>query len=401
MTTRWDPTRRRTVLSVDRHKGWDWPSGAGQGPPTRIGRAVGFALPAMFLFYLNEPVRMVFTDPHPTAVRILVVGVVVVYAGIYLVMTVRDSMPAPPVRVLCCVVMFVCGVLLAVVFGPDDLIFMTFVIAATLTQLPTIVGLVLGVGVTVTILVGTTITDGAPNLDAASVLVVLTIALFGARRIMASNAELRTARDTIAGLAVAEERARLARDLHDVLGHSITTITVKTGLARRILESGGQVDRAIGELRDIEHLSRTVLAEVRSTVSGYREATLAAELVGARAALTAAEIDADLPHAVDNVPAELQEPFAYVLREGVTNVIRHSGADRCVVRLGESWIEVRDDGSGTATPGIGHGLTGLTERLAKVGGSIEAGPAEDGGFRLRATVPQVSEQRTDSPVGAR
>ena len=93
-------------------------------------------------------------------------------------------------------------------------------------------------------------------------------------------------------------------------------------------------------------------------MSGYRKASLPAELVGARAALAAAEIAADLPHAVDNVPAELQEPFAYVLREGVTNVIRHSGAGHCAVRLGESWIEVRDDGPGpgprapvTASPG--------------------------------------------------
>jgi two-component system sensor histidine kinase DesK len=122
-------------------------------------------------------------------------------------------------------------------------------------------------------------------------------------------------------------------------------------------------------------------------VSGYRKASLAAELVGARVALQAAEIAADLPHAVDNVPAELQEPFAYVLREGVTNVIRHSNAHRCEVRLGESWIEVRDDGTPAETCGSGHGLSGLKERLAKVGGSLSAGPTEAGGFMVRASVP--------------
>ena len=132
---------------------------------------------------------------------------------------------------------------------------------------------------------------------------MLTVALFGIRQVIRSNAELRAARDEIATLAVAEERARLARDLHDVLGHSLTTITVKAGLARRILESSGDAPAgAVAELRDVEHLSRTALAEVRSTVSGYRKASLAAELVGARAALAAAEIEADLPHAVDNVP---------------------------------------------------------------------------------------------------
>lgn len=179
----------------------------------------------------------------------------------------------------------------------------------------------------------------------------------------------------------------MARDLHDVLGHSLTTITVKAGLARRILESSGDRDQAVAELRDVEHLSRTALSEVRSTVSGYRKASLPAELVGARAALAAAEITADLPHAVDNVPAELQEPFAYVLREGVTNVIRHSNAQRCEVRLGESWIEVRDDGTSPGESGSGHGLSGLSERLAKVGGSLSAGPGPSGGFVVRASVP--------------
>jgi two-component system sensor histidine kinase DesK len=215
--------------------------------------------------------------------------------------------------------------------------------------------------------------------------------LFGIRQVIKSNAELRAARDEIATLAVAEERARLARDLHDVLGHSLTTITVKAGLARRLLESNGSVTPAVAELRDVEHLSRSALAEVRATVSGYRKASLPAELVGARAALAAAEIDADLPHAVDNVPAELQEPFAYVLREGVTNVIRHSGASRCAVRLGDTWIEVVDDGRCPASPGAGHGLAGLRERLAQVGGSLDAGPRPEGGFLLLATVPAAEQ----------
>jgi two-component system, NarL family, sensor histidine kinase DesK len=102
--------------------------------------------------------------------------------------------------------------------------------------------------------------------------------------------------------------------------------------------------------------------------------------------LQAAEIAADLPHAVDNVPAALQEPFAYVLREGVTNVIRHSNARRCEVRLGESWIEIRDDGTVVDSGSAGHGLAGLKERLAKVGGSLSAGPAPSGGFVVRASV---------------
>lgn len=369
--------------------GWAWPE-LNQVPSTRHGRIAGTVLPAVFLIYLAEPVHQVFGAPHSLPVRVVVLAVVVVYAATYMFGVMSERRSSHAVRVVAMAVMVSCGITLAAILGPDDLVYLTYAISMALVQLPPLVGLIFGVSVTAALLIGTTIADGAPNLGSASVLIVLTVALFGIRQVIQSNAELRAARDEIATLAVAEERARLARDLHDVLGHSLTTITVKAGLARRLLESAGEVAPAVAELRDVEHLSRTALAEVRSTVSGYRKPSLAGELVGARAALAAAEIEADLPNAVDNVPAELQEPFAYVLREGVTNVIRHSGARRCEVRLGESWIEVLDDGRGCSGAGAGgHGLSGLTERLAQVGGTLHVGPAPEGGFRLRATVPRT------------
>lgn len=346
----------------------------------------------MFLIYLLAPIQQVYDEPYSTTVRIAVTTTVAVYIGVYvcvyLSIAFRRPWMARRTRVAGVAMLFVCGITLAVLLGPDDLVFMTYAVSAALMQLPPLVGLVLGLGVTTALLVGTAIEEGAPDWNSASILVVLTIAMFGTRQVILSNAELRAARDEIGTLAVAEERARMARDLHDVLGHSLTTITVKAGLARRILEASGDRDQAIGELRDLEHLSRTALSEVRATVSGYRKASLPAELVGARAALQAAEITADLPHAVDNVPAELQEPFAYVLREGVTNVIRHSNARRCEVRLGDSWIEIRDDGTpNPSAGGHGHGLAGLSERLTKIGGNLSAGPAPTGGFVVRASAP--------------
>jgi two-component system sensor histidine kinase DesK len=379
-----------SVVAEQRKRGgWAWPRER-VGPPTRAGRIAGTVLPVMFLGYLVTPLDQAFGEPHPGVVRFTVVAVVVLYAGVYLAIAVPMTWAPRWVRGTAVAAMAACGISLAVLLGPDDLVYMTYAIAAALIQTPPIAGLLLGLAVTTTLLVGTGIVDGSPDLNAASILVVLTIALFGTRQVILSNAELRAARDEIATLAVAEERARLARDLHDVLGHSLTTITVKAGLARRILENSSDGEKAIAELRDVEQLSRTALSEVRSTVSGHRKASLVAELVGARAALQAAEITADLPHAVDNVPAELQEPFAYVLREGVTNVIRHSGARRCEVRLGQSWIEIRDDGTGAHGDGSsGHGLAGLTERLAKAGGSLTAGPAPGGGFVVRASVPSV------------
>jgi two-component system sensor histidine kinase DesK len=115
---------------------------------------------------------------------------------------------------------------------------------------------------------------------------------------------------------------------------------------------------------------------------------LSVEIVGARAALRAADIDADLPFAVDNLSPDLQQTFGYVLREAVTNVLRHSGARRVQVRLGKTWMEIEDDGAGTVvtsggvTPG--NGLRGLEERLAQVGGTICAAPRSEGGFLVRA-----------------
>jgi two-component system sensor histidine kinase DesK len=194
---------------------------------------------------------------------------------------------------------------------------------------------------------------------------------------------LRQANRRIGALAVAAERERMARDLHDILGHSLTTITVKAGLARRVLETSGDVERAIVEIRDVEGLTRSVLSDVRTTVSENREVSLSTELVGARTALQAAGIDAELPSAVDNLRPDLQRTFGYVLREAVTNVLRHSGAGRVEVRLGDTWMEIEDDGDGTAAA-PGNGLRGLAERLALVGGTIHAAGRSGGGFLVRA-----------------
>jgi two-component system, NarL family, sensor histidine kinase DesK len=220
-----------------------------------------------------------------------------------------------------------------------------------------------------------------PEVIGTAAICVAQVGMFGVIRI---NAQLRAAQAELAELAVTAERERMARDLHDVLGHSLTTITVKAGLARRLLEAGEQ-GRAADEVADVERLGRQALSDVRATVAANRVASLPRELAGAAEALRAAGIAADLPHAVDDVPAERQEVFAYVVREGVTNTIRHSGASRCAVRLTPTSVEVVDDGVGSpaGTPS-GNGITGLTERLAAIGGWVDAGSTESGGYRLRA-----------------
>ncbi|WP_328611699.1 histidine kinase [Amycolatopsis sp. NBC_00345] len=225
----------------------------------------------------------------------------------------------------------------------------------------------------------------------------VTSAMFFMANLIRAIRRLEHANQEIATLAVSNERERVARDLHDLLGHSLTTITVKAGLARRVLESSGDIPRAVEEIREVEGLTRSALSDVRATVTEYREVSLPAEIAGARAALRAAEIEADLPHAVDNVRAELRSVFGYVLREAVTNVLRHSGASRVKVRLGCDWLELEDDGTATEVV-AGNGLRGLSERLAAVGGTLRTTVRPGGGLAVRAEVPDPGPAAAAAPA---
>lgn len=210
-------------------------------------------------------------------------------------------------------------------------------------------------------------------------------AVFGLASVVKRNRALASAHEELKSLAVEQERARFARDLHDLLGHSLTVITVKSELARRLMTV--DTGRAATEVADIERLAREALADVRATVAGYRGVTLAAEISAARAALDAAGVSAELPGAVDEVPGERRELFGWVLREGVTNILRHSDARRVRVSVTSQAVEIVDDGTASFAPGAGNGLAGLRERLTQVGGRLDAGPVDGGGFRLYAEVP--------------
>ncbi|WP_410589448.1 sensor histidine kinase [Amycolatopsis sp. lyj-23] len=244
-------------------------------------------------------------------------------------------------------------------------------------------GAALALGAVVLLLSGRFLDNYGDLITVASV----TLAMFFMSSLIRAVRRLEAANQEIATLAVANERERLARDLHDLLGHSLTTITVKAGLARRVLESAGDIPRAVEEIREVESLTRSALSDVRATVSANREVSLSVELVGARAALRAAEIDADLPHAVDNVRPEFQNTFGYVLREAVTNVLRHSGAERVRVRLGGNWLEIEDDGTATDVV-AGNGLRGLAERLTAAGGTLRTSVRPGGGLLVRAEIPR-------------
>jgi two-component system sensor histidine kinase DesK len=212
---------------------------------------------------------------------------------------------------------------------------------------------------------------------------VVAVVSFGVRQVYESNRELAEARVELARLAAENERIRIARDLHDLLGHSLTTITVKAGLARRL----GEADpaRSQQEIAEVEELARSSLADVRAAVTSYRDVSLAGELATGRELLRAAGITADLPRAVDGVDPSHQELFGWVVREGLTNVVRHAHASSCSVRLSPSCVEIVDDGVG-GNGASGNGLAGLRERVAAAGGVVDAGPVPPKGWRLRVSL---------------
>jgi len=207
------------------------------------------------------------------------------------------------------------------------------------------------------------------------------LAMLGFGRVIRGNRILADTRAELARLSAENERIRIARDLHDLLGHSLTTITVKAGLARRLGDV--DVEGALREIAEVEAISRRALGDVRAAVSAYRDVRLVNELATGRELLRAAGIVAELPPAADIVDDETQELFGWVVREGLTNVVRHSHATTCTVRISPQSVEIVDDGEGPDggyTPG--NGLIGLAERVAGAGGVIEAGPRQAGGWRL-------------------
>jgi len=211
--------------------------------------------------------------------------------------------------------------------------------------------------------------------------------------------ELTQAREEVARLAANEERLRLARDMHDLTGQSLSMITLKSELAARLLRrlpEGPDRDRVGDEIQQVAAVSRQTLHDIREAISGYRRPTLGVEIITARTALESAGI---APH---DEPAltllsgtfgpDAEAVLAWCLREAVTNVIRHSGARNCSISLTRRHetisLEVRDDGRGgpPAVGSAGAGLHGMSERLCAVGGRLELRPAGPG-FCLIAAVP--------------
>jgi two-component system sensor histidine kinase DesK len=212
-----------------------------------------------------------------------------------------------------------------------------------------------------------------------------------------ANARLRVSQEEVERLAQTAERERIARDLHDVLGHTLSLITLKSELAAKLVPRDPA--RAEAEIRDVERISREALKEVRATISGYRSEGLSAELARARLALEAAGVRLETSAApVELSPVE-ETVLALALREAVTNVMRHARASSCRIVLEqtaeETRLEVRDDGGSSKTGAEGVGLSVMRERVEGLGGRLER--RVDGGTRIAVVLPR----RTVAPAEER
>ncbi|MGY1750084.1 sensor histidine kinase [Modestobacter sp. SYSU DS0511] len=356
-------------------------------------RGAVWSLP--WLFFQLFPIADLIGTPRPASVVVLAVAGLVVFTATYLYCV--TALPGSGGARWDLAVLAVLGVVLAVSFGSAWAGLMIYVSAAASMTLPhrwiwPVAGAAAAVSAAVL-----AVNDDFSLAVIPALCLLTAFAMRGMRYLITVNRELTEAREELARNAVAEERLRFARDLHDLLGHSLSLIALKSELARRLAERDPA--RAAAEMGDVEEAARRALAEVRDAVSGYRQVNAAQALAEARAALTGAGIAVRLPDRVPVLPGTVDAALGWVVREATTNVLRHSGARRVTVSLTEDGVTaalaIEDDGAGTGAgeriqvvgASSGSGLAGLRERVAALGGEFTAGPVDDGGWRLAVRLP--------------
>ncbi|MFJ6010553.1 sensor histidine kinase [Streptomyces sp. NPDC092952] len=379
--------------------------GIGRPPTNRRQRWIKLLWVGIWLAFMSAPVKDLTDGGHtPWATALGALGLLA-FVGVYLLLVLRRTPRDGNDRGAHAAIAFLGGLatLLTLTLGPSWLVLFVYVAVSAGATLPLRTAAWLIPAATAA-LVGLGLTADHPR-EIITALVFPALlggfSMTGVRQLIRTTIELREARATVAQLAANEERLRLARDLHDLLGHSLSLITLKSELAGRMLP--GHPEQAAAQVADIEKVSRQALIDVRSAVTGYRRPTLPGELAGARTALAAAGVTADVPAEVPgDLPEQAEEALAWALREAVTNVVRHSEATRCTVALTPRQtldgpvleLTVADDGVGPSGSKPGNGLTGIAERLAAVDGTLTTsadgpgrGAGRGKGFTLTLSVP--------------
>jgi two-component system sensor histidine kinase DesK len=392
------------------------PASPGMPARSRWSR-VGWMFAAIWLVYLAQPMAKLWSDPD-LARRYLGLADLIAFAAVFILTFAaarfqrdqRNGVLSRQIGVAVVAAETVFVGLAYAVLGQSATGLLIYVSVMAVFLLPTRAGWVaVGAFVAASLIIpwanGWTV-DGTMAFQ----IFVSALAAWGVGHVIQRNAQLVEARNEITRLALAEQRNQFSRDMHDILGHSLTVVAVKAELAGRLTSL--DPERAGTEIADVERIARLALADVRAAAAGYREVTLAGELASARTALAAAGIEADLPDQdLSSMPRPRQELFGWAVREGVTNVVRHSGATRCRIRVTASEVEISDDGCGPPAPAdgtahgpgecdtwlarhldtvaggcgpaSGHGLAGLRERAAGAGGRVTVGRPAAGGFALR------------------
>lgn len=361
----------------------DAPQPAETAAPEAAGKAApwerfGWVMASIWLLFLAFPVIGIVQSDQSVASKALGLSLIATFVVVYIAGFLRlgrFTEPDEPQRIGLqhLTVLAVISVILAWTQGPGTMGVLTFIVSLGMFTLRVKWAISLAVAMML-VTTGWILASGYNELWFFLGIIAMVSIATGLVRIFeeggARHERLTRERDLVA------ERERMARDVHDVLGHSLTVISVKAELAERLLDVDPQ--RARSEIGQISSLSREALAEVRATVSGMRVARLGDELTRARSALDGAGIRCDVPGTIDDVDPRHRIVLAWVLRELVTNVVRHSRATRCEIELAPSGLIVRDDGVGLGEAADGNGLRGLRERIDSAGGALHIGTGMDG-----------------------
>lgn len=346
----------------------------------------GWLMGAIWLVFLLFPILALARSNDPLVVKVLGIAAIVVFAALYIQGFVRinsvdtwQSVAATGARHL--VMMAVIMLALIPLLGIEVLAHVPYIVALSMFCLPLVWAFSIAIASLGICIIAPLLHGSFADHWFFTLIVTLVAITTGLVRVLEqSGAEARAAESE---LALAAERDRVARDVHDVLGHSLTVVTVKAELAQRLVDA--DPEQAKAELDQIQALSRVALAEIRATVTGLRVASLADEVAAADAALSGAGIRAELPDDLGVVDPRHRVLMGWVLREGVTNVVRHSGATCCTVTLGDASLRVADDGRGIRGK-EGNGLRGIRERVAAADGTITVTPGPAGGTVLEVTL---------------